>query len=114
MKLDGKKTLGENIADNGGVHQSYAAYKKATASSNEGLLPGLTQYNHDQLFFLGHANVWCLNARDEFVRNQIKFNVHSLGRYRVNVPLKNSPDFADAWSCKKGTKMNPEKKCSLW
>jgi predicted metalloendopeptidase len=110
LQLNGKMTLGENIADNGGVHLAFGAYRNVTKDVT---LPGL-DFNRDQLFFLGHANVWCLNARDEFVRNQIKYNVHSLGRYRVNVPLMNSQDFANAFNCKKGSKMNPDKKCTLW
>ena len=57
LQLNGLKTLGENIADNGGVHQAFAAYRKVAETKDEGVLPGLTQYNHDQLFFLGHANV---------------------------------------------------------
>ena len=55
-----------------------------------------------------------MNAHDLVIKYLINNDVHSLGRYRVTVPLMNSPDFAKAFNCPKGSKMNPEKKCSLW
>ena len=111
MKLNGIKTLGEDIADNGGLQQAFNAYSKV--SSDDKLLPGLENYSREQLFFLGYANIECMNARTQFMRFIVGVGTHSPPRFRINVPLMNSPDFVSAFSCPKGSKMNPENKCSL-
>jgi predicted metalloendopeptidase len=112
-KVNGKNTLEENISDNGGLHVAFEAYKKLNVSSNQGLLPGLSKFNHDQLFFLGHANAWCLNIQPKLY-DMSHDSKHAAPRHRVNVPLQNSPNFAEAFKCMKGSKMNPEKQCHLW
>uniref|UniRef100_A0A8C3JD42 Neprilysin n=1 Tax=Calidris pygmaea TaxID=425635 RepID=A0A8C3JD42_9CHAR len=112
--LSGINTLGENIADNGGVRQAYKAYENFVKKhGKEKLLPGL-EMNHKQLFFLNFAQVWCGTYRPEYAVNSIKTDVHSPGKFRVIGSLQNSPEFAEAFSCSKTNYMDPAKKCRVW
>ncbi|KAM6389183.1 neprilysin isoform 1-T4 [Pluvialis apricaria] len=112
--LSGINTLGENIADNGGVRQAYKAYENFVKKhGKEKLLPGL-EMNHKQLFFLNFAQVWCGTYRPEYAVNSIKTDVHSPGKFRVIGSLQNSPEFAEAFSCTKTNYMDPAKKCRVW
>ncbi|VDI45273.1 Hypothetical predicted protein [Mytilus galloprovincialis] len=114
LNVNGINTLGENIADNGGLKQSFRAYKRWVAENGEEKqLPGL-KYNHDQLFFIGFAQVWCGSMRRESAINRILTGVHSPGRFRVIGTLQNSKDFSEAFSCRQGSYMNPYKKCYVW
>nr|QHX41531.1 neprilysin-like 1 [Octopus vulgaris] len=115
MKINGRNTLGENIADNGGLKQSFRAYKNwiRKRGAEEPKLPGLN-YTHEQLFFLGFAQVWCGNMRPQYAQNRILSGYHSPGRFRVIGTLHNSKEFSEAFNCPKGSYMNPEKKCSVW
>ncbi|KAM6122117.1 neprilysin [Pterocles gutturalis] len=112
--LSGINTLGENIADNGGVRQAYKAYENFVKKhGKEKLLPGL-ELNHKQLFFLNFAQVWCGTYRPEYAVNSIKTDVHSPGKFRVIGSLQNSPEFSEAFSCTKTNYMDPPKKCRVW
>ncbi|XP_033885136.1 neprilysin-like isoform X1 [Acipenser ruthenus] len=112
--LSGINTLGENIADNGGIRQSYQAYQNYINNhGKEDLLPGI-DLNHKQLFFLNFAQVWCGTYRPEYAVNSIKTDAHSPGKFRVLGSLQNFPEFADAFSCRKHDYMAPEKKCRVW
>ncbi|KAF1568707.1 UNVERIFIED_CONTAM: Neprilysin, partial [Eudyptes pachyrhynchus] len=112
--LSGINTLGENIADNGGIRQAYKAYENFVKKhGKEKLLPGL-QMNHKQLFFLNFAQVWCGTYRPEYAVNSIKTDVHSPGKFRVIGSLQNSPEFSEAFSCTKTNYMDPAKKCRVW
>ncbi|XP_050758757.1 neprilysin [Gymnogyps californianus] len=112
--LSGINTLGENIADNGGVRQAYKAYANFVKKhGTEKLLPGL-EMNHKQLFFLNFAQVWCGTHRPEYAVNSIKTDVHSPGKFRVIGSLQNSPEFSEAFSCTKTNYMDPAKKCRVW
>ncbi|XP_056214943.1 neprilysin [Falco biarmicus] len=112
--LSGINTLGENIADNGGVRQAYKAYENFVKKhGKEKLLPGL-EMNHKQLFFLNFAQVWCGTYRPEYAVNSIKTDVHSPGKFRVIGSLQNSPEFSQAFSCTKTNYMDPAKKCQVW
>ncbi|XP_049659255.1 neprilysin isoform X2 [Accipiter gentilis] len=112
--LSGINTLGENIADNGGVRQAYKAYQNFVKKhGKEKLLPGL-EMNHKQLFFLNFAQVWCGTYRPEYAVNSIKTDVHSPGKFRVIGSLQNSPEFSEAFSCTKTNYMDPAKKCRVW
>jgi neprilysin len=106
--------IGENIADNGGLKQSFRAYKKWVAVHGEEQdLPGLN-LTHDQLFFLNYAQIWCGSMRPEDALTKIRSSVHSPGIIRVIGPLSNSKDFAEAYKCPIGSRMNPTSKCSVW
>ncbi|XP_012224491.1 neprilysin-1 [Linepithema humile] len=114
LYINGRMTQGENIADNGGLKQSFRAYKKwVSIHGEEPLLPGVN-LTHDQLFFLNYAQIWCGSMRPEDALTKIRSSVHSPGPVRVLGPLSNSEDFAKAFACPLGSPMNPKKKCSVW
>ncbi|KAM9523922.1 membrane metallo-endopeptidase-like 1 [Salvelinus alpinus] len=114
QNVSGISTLGENIADNGGVRQAYKAYMKWVEREGEDLhLPGL-DLDHKQLFFLNFAQVWCGAYRPEYASQCIKTDSHSPLEYRVLGSLQNFGAFSDAFQCKPGTPMNPEMKCRVW
>jgi len=112
INLNGKLTLGENLADNGGLARSYEAYK-ANGKNNQAL-PGLTQYTNDQLFYISFGQIWCSKERPEILATTVYADPHSPARYRVNGVVSNSQYFAEAFKCKTGSPMNPEKKCLIW
>ncbi|XP_049862497.1 neprilysin-4-like isoform X1 [Schistocerca gregaria] len=115
--VNGINTQGENIADNGGIREALRAYQKFQArhgNQTELLLPGLSQYSPEQLFYIGFAHMWCGNSTKGALKSRVVEGVHSPNRYRVIGTLSNSEDFSKAWNCKPGSPMNPEKKCVLW
>lgn len=111
--VNGKLTLGENIADIGGVKEAYSAYKlyEEREGPPEPLLDGVT---NDQLFFVAQAQVWCQLASEEIERMQVTTDPHSPARFRVIGPLTNNAAFAEAFACEEGTLMNPVEKCEVW
>ncbi|XP_056130949.1 membrane metallo-endopeptidase-like 1 isoform X2 [Lampris incognitus] len=114
QNVSGISTLGENIADNGGVRQAYKAYLKwVEREGEEPHLPGL-HMDHKQLFFLNFAQVWCGAYRPEYASQSIKTDSHSPLEYRVLGSLQNFEAFSEAFQCKKGSPMNPEVKCRVW
>ncbi|XP_052252371.1 neprilysin-4-like isoform X2 [Dreissena polymorpha] len=115
LTVNGLNTLGENIADNGGLKQSFRAYRKwvAEVGHEEPLLPGVN-FTHNQLFFLNFAQVWCDKEKPEALISLINTDPHSPAQFRVIGTLQNSKDFAETFQCRPGTFMNPAKKCSVW
>ncbi|KAB7497836.1 Membrane metallo-endopeptidase-like 1 [Armadillidium nasatum] len=114
LSLNGINTQGENIADNGGIKEAYKAYHKwAEVNGKEKRLPGL-KYTTDQLFWISAGQVWCSKYRPESLKVRILTGVHSPGRFRVVGSFSNSEEFSTAWNCPVGSKMNPQKKCSVW
>ncbi|XP_015504035.1 membrane metallo-endopeptidase-like 1 isoform X3 [Parus major] len=114
QNVSGISTLGENIADNGGVRQAYKAYLKwLEQEGKEPKLPGLN-LSHKQLFFLNFAQVWCGSYRPEYASQSIKTDVHSPLKYRVMGSLQNFEAFSEVFHCKKGTAMHPAGKCRVW
>ena len=95
--INGALTEGENLADNGGLAISYAAFKKTPQGKSNDLINGLTP---DQRFFLNAATVWRIKNRDESVRTQVMTNPHSTPMYRVNGPVSNMPAFYEAFNVK--------------
>jgi putative endopeptidase len=100
--VNGRQTLGENIADLGGLTVAYYAMQKAIAGKPHPKIDGFTP---EQRFFLGWAQIWRELSTDEAVLNQIKSNPHSPGKWRVDGPLSNMPEFKAAWGCKDGDPM---------
>lgn len=112
VKLNGKLTLGENIADNGGVKLAFEAYRKMRKDAKEPLVAdGFTE---DQQFFLAVGQAWCTNAKDDVQRMMATVDPHSPPRFRVNGSLSNLPAFAEAFQCKPGSKMRPQNVCAVW
>lgn len=115
--LNGINTLGENIADNGGISESFQAYQSwlftKRAGKAEAKLPGLP-FTPNQLFFVNVAQVLCENIRDEAKLQLILTDSHSISMYRVIGPMQNLYDFSKAWNCTSGSFMNPTKKCAVW
>ncbi|XP_061162969.1 neprilysin-like isoform X2 [Saccostrea echinata] len=115
MNVNGIITLGENIADNGGVLQSYRGYRNfiSNRGSEEDPLPGLNM-THDQLFFINFAQIRCTLATKENSINHLMTGPHSPSRFRVTGTLQNLPEFSAAFHCPKGSYMNPSHKCRIW
>ncbi|KAF0159448.1 MAG: metalloendopeptidase PepO [Ignavibacteria bacterium] len=113
FKVNGALTLGENIGDLGGLTISYAAFKNTEQFKKNEMIDSFTPA---QRFFLGWAQVWSTNARDEFLKTQVKTDVHSPSVQRVNGPLMNMPEFFEAWGVKPGDKMraSDDKIVKIW
>jgi len=114
MNLNGKLTLGENIADNGGIKIAYQAWKKSPSYANQLQLPGLDQFTPEQTFFLAQAQTWCSVTLDKAAINQMKMDPHPPNKLRVNQGMRNFKPFADVWQCPVGSNMNPVDRCTLW
>jgi len=112
-QLNGKQTLGENIADNGGLKAAFRAYDKWSELNPELQLPGLN-LTSKQLFFVGFAQVWCSISTPEALKLQVLNDAHAPAQFRVIGTLSNSHEFAREFNCPLGSKMNPEKKCVVW
>ncbi|MEG0560080.1 MAG: M13 family metallopeptidase [Muribaculaceae bacterium] len=113
VHANGTFTLGENIADHGGLRVSYTAFKKTLQGMKDTKTDGLTP---DQRFYLAYANVWAANIRDEEILRRTKMDPHSLGKWRVNAALRNVQPFFDAFSIKAGDPMflAPENRVTIW
>ncbi len=114
LKIDGKLTLGENIADLGGMKLAYTAWHDlGSASAPAAEAAGM---NAEQQFFLGYAQGWCGNQRREAARRRATDDFHSAPKWRVNGVVSNMPEFAAAFSCKAGTPMvrGEGKRCEVW
>lgn len=117
LKLDGRNTLGENIADNGGVREAFRAYKrylKEHGNYNNKKLPYLDEYTREQLFFISYAYVWCSNEYDEVFEQAVNYDPHSPSKFRVLGTLSNNKEFHEAFNCIPGDKMYKQDKCLLW
>ena len=102
LKANGRLTLGENLADHGGLQVAFLAYKNATKRNPLGVIDGLTP---DQRFFHAYAGVWAGNITEEEIRNRTKSDPHSLGRWRVNGALPHVDAWYEAFGVKEGDKM---------
>lgn len=113
LNANGSLTLGENIADHGGLQVSFQAFKNATKDAP---LPVKDGFTPEQRFFLSYAGVWAGNIRDEQIHLQTKSDPHSLGRWRVNGALPQIGAWYDAFGIKEGDPMYlaPEKRVSIW
>lgn len=110
VKLNGKLTLGENTADNGGVRIALIALHSAMQQGGK----EIDGFTPEQRFFLGYAQVWCTNATPEMKRMLAQVDPHSPGEYRVNGVVQNSEDFHKAFSCKAGQPMVRQNRCRVW
>ena len=113
VNLKGKLTLGENAADNGGIHLAYMALMRDLADKTmpDTTLDGFTP---EQRFFLGFAQVWCENATDASSRVRATTDPHSPGQFRANGVVQNMQEFEHAFSCKAGDPMVSVQACRVW
>jgi len=124
-RINGRLTLGENIADNAGLSLAYHAYTHRNLTSTHqstdlsrtrqlqsALNPPL--HSDEQLFFLSFAQGWCQRIRAEYAHTSLQVDVHSPAVARVNGPLQNMAEFAEAFSCPAHTTMNVSKRCTLY
>ena len=110
--MNGKLTLGENLADLGGMAIAYDAFKKSMQGKS--MTEKIDGYTPEQRFFIGWAQAWAENDRTEYARTLVQSDPHSLSQFRVNGPISNFAPFAQAFGCKLPDKMVREKQCTVW
>ncbi len=111
IKINGKLTLGEDVADLGGLILAWVAWKQDTAGQKLDPIDGLTP---EQRFFVGYGQSWCGETRDESKRLRAKVDPHSPNKYRTNGVVSNMPEFQEAFHCKAGRPMVNVNRCRVW
>jgi putative endopeptidase len=119
QNLNGRLTLGENTADNGGIRIAFRALEETLAREGAAAEPGYVDgkrdgYTPEQRYFLGFAQVWCQNQREAEARVRAKTDPHSSGEWRVKGTVENFPEFGKAFGCKAGQPMEPVSACRVW
>jgi endothelin-converting enzyme/putative endopeptidase len=114
VKVNGKLTLGENTADNGGLRLAYIAFLADAKRKNIDLTKKQDGYTPLQQFFLGHGQNWCGATRPEQLRLQVQTDPHSPRQFRINGVVQNMPEFGQAFGCKTGQPMMPTNACRVW
>jgi putative endopeptidase len=112
--LNGKLTLGENTADNGGVKLSFMAMENYMKAKPAAIKKDVEGFTPEQRFFLGYAQVWCQNVTEQTSRMLAITDPHSPGQFRVNGVVVNSDGFQEAFGCKAGQPMVSANKCQAW
>jgi len=113
-KLNGKLTLGENTADNGGLRIAWIALLDTLAEEHKSIDEKIDGYTEAQRYFLGFAQVWCQNQTEKSARQSALVDSHSPGRWRVNGTVQNFDEFGKAFGCTKGQPMYPVNSCRVW
>jgi len=113
LHVNGELTLGENIADLGGLTIAFRALQIARAGKADPMVDGFTQ---EQRFFLAYAQIWRQNTTPEAIKLQVQSDPHPPARYRVIGPLSHMPEFAEAWGCQAGSPMTrtEEDRIQIW
>jgi putative endopeptidase len=114
LKLNGKLTLGENTADNGGLRIAYMALLDTLAAQGKAVSDKIDGFTESQRYFLGFAQVWCENHSEQVARQLALTDPHSPGKWRVNGSVQNFEEFGKAFGCKKGQPMYPANSCRVW
>ena len=110
--MQGKLTLGENVADLGGVKMAFKAYRSLRKDAERmQLADGFTE---DQQFFLAVGQAWCSKDRPQEIQRRLTVDPHAPPKFRVYGALRNLPEFSQAFSCAAGTPMQPAQTCSVW
>ncbi|CAF3300718.1 unnamed protein product [Rotaria socialis] len=117
--LNGNQTQGENIADNGGIKESFYAYRKAAAKQQDKSLPGLSNYSNEQLFFLWNARIRCYWQYNDYLGYlkrllEKQSQGHAIDEYRIRGPTSNFDEFDRAFGCTPGQGNSQNPKCSVW
>jgi len=113
-EVNGRLTLGENTADNGGLRLAYLALMDVLAAKSIPVTEKQDGYNQSQQFFLGFAQVWCENERPEAARLQVQTDPHAPAKFRVDGTVSNMPEFGRAFSCNATDRMSTLKACQVW
>jgi putative endopeptidase len=114
VHVNGKLTLGENTADNGGLRLAFIAYLADAKRKDIDLQKKEDGYDSLQQFFLGFGQTWCGSTRPEQERLQVQTDPHSPRQFRVNGVVQNMPEFGEAFGCKVGQPMMPQNACRVW
>ncbi len=114
VKINGKLTLGENTADNGGLLLAFMAYMQRAKDDHIDLAARRDGFTGPQRFYIAFSQNWCQNVRPQAVREQVLQDPHSPDRFRVNGVIVNQPGFAPAFGCKPNAPMAPAKSCRIW
>ena len=114
VKINGKLTLGENTADNGGLRLAYVAFMEDAKRKNINVEAKQDGYTPMQHFFLAYAQDWCGSTRPEKLRLQVQTDPHSPRQFRANGVIENMPEFGRAFGCKAGQPMVPQNACHVW
>jgi putative endopeptidase len=115
LHLNGRLTLGENTADNGGARIALMTLERMIAEDKTGKEgQSIDGFTPEQRFFLGFARVWCEKRRPELSRSRVLTDPHSPGKYRIDGVVQNMPEFEKAWGCKAGQPMVSENACHVW
>ncbi len=114
QKLNGKLTLGENTADNGGLRIAYMALLDTLAAEGKTVNDKIDGYTEAQRYFLGFAQVWCQNQTEQVTRQLTLTDPHSPGDWRVDGSVQNFDEFGKAFGCTQGRPMYPAKSCRVW
>ena len=114
VKLNGKLTLGENTADNGGLRLAFLAFLEDAKRKNIDLTAKQDGYTPIQQFFLAHGQSWCGSIRPEQIRLQVQTDPHSPREFRINGVVQNMQEFGEAFGCKPGQAMMPVNACRVW
>ena len=114
VKVNGKLTLGENTADNGGLRLAYMAFLADAKRKNIDLTKKQDGYTSAQQFFLGFGQNWCGATRPEQLRLQVQTDPHSPRQFRINGVVQNMPEFGQAFGCKPAQPMMPTNACHVW
>ena len=114
QKLNGRLTLGENTADNGGLRIAYMALLDTLAAEGKTIDDKIDGFTEKQRYFLGFAQVWCENHTEQSARQRALTDPHSPGRWRVNGSVQNFDEFGKAFGCRQGQPMYPENACRVW
>ncbi|XP_060049761.1 endothelin-converting enzyme-like 1 isoform X2 [Erinaceus europaeus] len=114
QRVNGKHTLGENIADMGGLKLAYYAYQKWVREHGPEHPLHRLKYTHNQLFFIAFAQNWCIKRRSQSIYLQVLTDKHAPEHYRVLGSVSQFEEFSRAFHCPKDSPMNPTHKCSVW
>jgi putative endopeptidase len=112
--VNGRLTLGENTADNGGLRIAWQALLDALAEENKSIDDKIDGFTEAQRYFIGFAQVWCENRSEAISRQLVLVDPHSPGRWRVNGTVQNFDAFGKAFGCTKGQPMYPVNSCRVW
>ncbi len=110
--INGQLTVGENVADIGGVKMAFKAYRQLRANATDRTVA--EGFDEDQQFFIAAGQAWCSRERKQYLEQLLVSDPHAPPKFRVYGALRNNPEFARAFKCAPGTPMNPSKTCTVW